>query len=172
MATLLDRFREQLRRARLLTRPGTAIVAVSGGPDSVALLDLLHAVAAERGLALVVAHADHGMQADSRLVGQAVRELAARYRLPFELGQRHLGPDATETVARRARYAWLREVQRRRAARYLVTAHHQDDQVETILLRLLKGSAPAGLAGIPPRGPGGPPTRQFPSTPNTNLAHR
>src|SRR2546427_556842 len=101
MATLLDRFREQLRRARLLTRPGTAIVAVSGGPDSVALLDLLHAVAAERGLALVVAHADHGMQADSRLVGQAVRELATRYRLPFELGELHLGPDATETVARR-----------------------------------------------------------------------
>ena len=155
MATLLDRFREQLRRARLLTRPGTAIVAVSGGPDSVALLDLLHAVAAERGLALVVAHADHGMQADSRLVGQAVRELATRYRLPFELGELHLGPDATETVARRARYAWLREVQRRRAARYLVTAHHQDDQVETVLLRVLRGSAPAGLAGIPARARGG-----------------
>src|SRR6266571_3972109 len=113
MATLLDRFREHLQRARLLTRPGTAIVAISGGPDSVALLDLLHAVAAERGL--------------------------------------HLGPDATETIARRARYAWLREVQRRRAARYLVTAHHQDDQVETVLLRVLRGSAPAGLAGIPAR---------------------
>src|SRR2546427_4482737 len=155
MASLLDRFREHLQRARLLTRPGTAIVAVSGGPDSVALLDLLHAVAAERGLALVVAHADHGMRADSRLVGQAVRELATRYRLPFELGELHLGPEATETVARRARYAWLRELQRRRAARYLVTAHHQDDQVETVLLRVLRGSAPAGLAGIPARARGG-----------------
>src|SRR2546425_5492191 len=155
MASLLDRFREHLQRARLLTRPGTAIVAVSGGPDSVALLDLLHAVAAERGLALVVAHADHGMRADSRLVGQAVRELATRYRLPFELGELHLGPDATETIARRARYAWLREVQRRCAARYLVTAHHQDDQVETVLLRVLRGSAPAGLAGIPARARGG-----------------
>src|SRR5207244_1154742 len=155
MASLLDRCREHLQRARLLTRPGTAIVAVSGGPDSIALLDLLHAVAAERGLALVVAHADHGMQADSRLVGQAVRELATRYRLPFELGELHLGPDATETIARRARYAWLREVQRRRAARYLVTAHHQDDQVETVLLRVLRGSAPAGLAGIPARARGG-----------------
>src|SRR5207244_13456535 len=115
MASLLDRFREHLQRARLLTRPGTAIVAVSGGPDSVALLDLLHAVAAERGLALVVAHADHGMQADSRLVGQAVRELATRYRLPFVLGELHLVPDASETVERRARSAWLREVSRRRA---------------------------------------------------------
>src|SRR3989475_1863137 len=155
MASLLDRFREHLQRARLLTRPGTAIVAVSGGPDSVALLDLLQAVAAERGLALVVAHADHGMRADSRLVGQAVRELATRYRLPFELGELHLGPEARETVARRARYAWLREVQRRGAARSLVTAHHQDDRVERVLRRVWRGGAPAGLAGIPARARGG-----------------
>src|SRR5207237_905703 len=65
------------------------------------------------------------------------------------------GPDATETAARRARYAWLVEVQRRHAARYLVTAHHRDDQIETILLRLLRGSAPAGLAGMPARARGG-----------------
>src|SRR3989454_3682896 len=155
MASLLDRFREHLQRARLLTRPGTAIVAVSGGPDSVALLDLLQAVAAERGLALVVAHADHQMQRGSGDVGKWVGGLAALCGLRFELGELHLGPNATETVARRGRYAWLREVQRRCAARYLVTAHHQDDQVETVLLRVLRGSAPAGLAGIPARARGG-----------------
>jgi len=155
MASLLDRFRDHLQRARLLARPGTAIVAVSGGSDSVALLDLLQAVAAERGLALVVAHADHGIQEASGDVGKWVGGLAARYGLPFELGELNLGPNATETVARRARYAWLREVQRRRAARYLVTAHHQDDQVETVMLRVLRGSAPAGLAGIPARARGG-----------------
>src|SRR5437879_3714970 len=88
-------------------------------------------------------------------VGKWVGGLAARYGLPFELGELNLGPNATETVARRARYAWLREVQRRRAARYLVTAHHQDDQVETVMLRVLRGSAPAGLAGIPARARGG-----------------
>src|SRR5204863_530849 len=88
-------------------------------------------------------------------VGQAVAALASRYGLPFELGELHLGPDATETAARRARYAWLADVQRRRAARYLVTAHHRDDQVETILLRRLRGSAPAGLAGMPARARGG-----------------
>src|SRR5256885_11044905 len=155
MASLLDRFREHLQRARLLAQPGTAIVAVSGGTDSVALLDLLQAVAAERGLALVVAHADHGIQEASGDVGKWVGGLAARYGLPFELGELNLGPNATETVARRARYAWLADVQRRRAARYLVTAHHRDDQVETILLRLLRGSGPAGLAGMPARARGG-----------------
>src|SRR5712691_983022 len=152
---LPQRLQEHIARARLFARPGVAVVAVSGGADSVALLDLLHELAPERGLTLVVAHADHGIQSDSRTVGQSVSALAAKYGVPFELGELHLGPDATETEARRARYAWLAEVRRRRRARYLVTAHHRDDQVETILLRVLRGSAPAGLAGIAARGRGG-----------------
>ena len=151
--TLLDRFRSH--GARLFPRPGTAIVAVSGGADSVALLDLLHASAAELGLVLVVAHADHGIQTGSGDVGKSVRALAAEYGHPFELGELRLGARASETVARRARYAWLRDVQQRRAARYLVTAHHRDDQIETVLLRVLRGSAPAGLAGMARRARGG-----------------
>ncbi len=155
MSELLDRFRSHVTVARLFPRPGSAIVAVSGGPDSVALLDLLHAVAPARGLSLIVAHADHGILAHSRIVGRSVGALAAQYNLPFELEELHLGPDASETTARRARYAWLRSVQQRHAARYLVTAHHRDDQIETVLLRVLRGSAPAGLAGIAARARGG-----------------
>src|SRR6266853_431997 len=137
MAALFDRFRAHLETARLFRKPGVALVAVSGGADSVALLDLLRDVASALGLPLVVAHADHGIQAASRSVGQAVRALAEQYDLPFELGELGLGPGASETLARRARYAWLRDMQRRRSARYLVTAHHRDDQVETVLLRVL-----------------------------------
>ncbi|HEV2752025.1 MAG TPA: tRNA lysidine(34) synthetase TilS [Gemmatimonadales bacterium] len=155
MPSLPSRLARHIGRARLFREPGTAVVAVSGGADSVALLDLLHGLAPTLGLTLVVAHADHGIAADSEVVARMVRELTERHGLPFELGELHLGADATETVARRARYAWLREVQRRRGARYLVTAHHQDDQIETILLRLLRGSAPAGLAGIAARARGG-----------------
>ncbi len=155
MTSLLSRLRNHLARTRLLGEPGIALLAVSGGADSVALLDLLHALAPELGLSLVVAHVDHGIRSDSGTVARAVGELAERYELPFEVGELSLGPDATETIARRARYAWLGELQRRHGARYLVTAHHRDDQVETILLRLLKGSAPAGLAGIPARGRAG-----------------
>src|SRR5206468_5305850 len=155
MTSLLSHLRTHLARTRLLGEPGVALVAVSGGADSVALLDLLHTLAPELGLSLVVAHVDHGIRSDSGAVARAVGELAERYELPFEVGELSLGPDATETVARRARYAWLGDVKRRRRARYLVTAHHRDDQVETILLRVLKGSAPAGLAGIPARARGG-----------------
>src|SRR2546422_9940461 len=100
MASLLDRFRDHLQRAQLLARPGTAIVAVSGGTDSVALLALLQAVAAEQGLALVVAHADHGIQEASGAVGKWVGGLAARYGRPVGLGELKPGPTAPGTVAR------------------------------------------------------------------------
>src|SRR6266699_519639 len=171
MTALLSHLRTHLARTRLLGEPGVALVAVSGGADSVALLDLLHTLTPELGLSLVVAHVDHGIQSDSGAVARAVGELAERYELPFEVGELSLGPDATETVARRARYAWLGDVQRRHGARYLVTAHHRDDQVETILLRLLKGSAPAGLAGIPARGRGGLVRPLLPFTKMRLVAH-
>ncbi|MGE5803723.1 MAG: tRNA lysidine(34) synthetase TilS [Gemmatimonadota bacterium] len=144
-----------IRRHRLFREPGEALVAVSGGPDSVALLDLLLGLAGELGLQLVVAHADHGIQSASRSVGQSVKTLARKYGLPFELGELRLGPDATETEARQARYAWLRAVQKRRGAKYIVTAHHEDDQIETVMLRALRGSAPSGLAGISAKSRGG-----------------
>src|SRR3990172_6329034 len=151
MASLLERFREHVTQARLFPKSGCAVVAVAGGPDSGALLDLMAEVAPALQLSLVVAHVDLGIQTGSRSVGQAVREIAGRYGLVFELGEVHLGPGATETAARRARYGWLGEVRRAHGARYLVTAHHEDDQVETVLLRVLKGSAPAGLAGMSAR---------------------
>src|SRR5216684_1383330 len=155
MPSLLSRLRHHLARTPLFPEPGTVVVAVSGGPDSVALLDLLQQLAPEFGLALVVAHADHGIHAESGAVAAAVRQLAERWALPAEVGQLALGPGATETTARRARYAWLGEVRQRHAARYIATAHHRDDQLETILLRLLRGSAPAGLAGMAARARGG-----------------
>jgi len=171
IASLSERFRAHITRARLFRVPGVGVVAVSGGADSVALLDLLHGVATDRGLSLVVAHADHGIQMESGNVGKMVRELAEKYGLPFELGQLRLGPDTTETVARRARYAWLREVQHRLGAAYLVTAHHQDDQIETVVLRALRGSAPAGLAGIARRGRDGLVRPLLPFTHRELVAH-
>jgi tRNA(Ile)-lysidine synthase len=170
-ASLPERFRAHIAHARLFRTPGLGVVAVSGGADSVALLDLLHGVAAERGLTLVVAHVDHGIQTGSRAVGQSVKALAQRYGVPFELGELTLGADATETAARRARYAWLRELQHHLGAAYLVTAHHRDDQIETVVLRALRGSAPAGLAGIARRGRDGLVRPLLPFTHDELVAH-
>lgn len=153
--SLSTRVLAHIRRHRLFREPGEALVAVSGGPDSVALLGLLHAARNELGLTLVVTHVDHGIQSDSQTVRQSVAALANKYQVAFETTELRLGPHASETDARRARYAWLRDVQRRRGAKYIVTAHHQDDQIETIVLRALRGSAPAGLAGIRAHARGG-----------------
>jgi len=156
MPTLAERFRAHLKRRRLFPRAGTALVAVSGGPDSVALLDLLVGVStAGEGPRLVVGHVDHGIHEESAKVAGLVRRLAAHYGLPCESVRLELGRGATETAARRARYAWLGAARSRVGADWLVTAHHQDDQIETILLRALRGSAPAGLAGIAARTQGG-----------------
>jgi len=170
-ASLPARVLAHIRENRLFRDSGEALVAVSGGVDSVALLDLLSDTASELGLSLVVAHVDHGISSDSRTVGRSVKTLAEKYGLPFESAELHLGPDTTETEARRARYAWLRDVKKRRGATYIVTAHHEDDQVETILLRGLRGSAPAGLAGISPRGRGGLVRPLLPFTRSELLAH-
>src|SRR2546430_3378573 len=117
MTPLLSRLRDHLARRRLFAAGGTAVVAVSGGPDSVALLDLVHSLAPELGLALVVAHADHGIQADSSSVGQAGAGPERRARVPFELGEVDPGPEAPETAARRAGDGGPADVERRHAAR-------------------------------------------------------
>jgi tRNA(Ile)-lysidine synthase len=146
--TLLERFRTNL--ARLGLPSGKALVAVSGGPDSVALLDLLVQAGDVHDLDLVVAHVDHGIHPESAQVAAQVRALAESYGLPFEIGQLALGHSAGETLARYRRYAWLEAKRERIGAGVILTAHHADDQVETVLMRVLAGSGPAGLAGIMP----------------------
>ncbi len=145
---LVERVRRHL--ASLNLPSGPALVAVSGGADSVALLDLLVATADSHSLQLVVAHVDHGIDPESRAAAELVRTLAAGYALDFELVTLALGSAAGETAARAARYAALSEAAERRGAVALLTAHHADDQVETVVMRLLAGSGPAGLAGMAP----------------------
>ncbi len=142
-----------LRRAwaRLGLPPGPVLVAVSGGPDSVALLDLIHGIAPPAGHPLVVAHVDHGIHPRSAEVAALVARHAARLGLPLESVSLALGSDCSETRARDARWRWLRDRRSALGAVAIVTAHHADDQVETVLARLLRGSGPAGLAGMAPR---------------------
>jgi tRNA(Ile)-lysidine synthase TilS/MesJ len=126
MLTLAERFRAHLVRRRLFPGPGTALVAVSGGPDSVALLDLLvsHSPAGPR---LVVGHVDHGIRRE-RQGGRSGAAAAAHARV-IESARLELGPGTTETAARRA-HDWLAAARSRVGADWIVTAHHHDDRVE------------------------------------------
>lgn len=130
---------------------GPALVAVSGGADSLALLALLVRSPAAGELALQVAHVDHGIHPDSAAVAEMVRRTAGEHALPFHSIALGLPVGCSETAARAARYDWLFALAEGLGAPVIFTAHHRDDQVETILMRVLKGSGPAGLAGIPVR---------------------
>ena len=142
---LLDAFR--LRLDALAVPTGPALVAVSGGLDSIVLLDLLSRTSPARQH-LIVAHCDHGIHRDSAEVAGKVVAFAASLGLRSEVGRLGLGAGASETTAREARYAWLDGLRERLGAVVVFTAHHADDQVETILMRVLRGSGPAGLAGM------------------------
>jgi tRNA(Ile)-lysidine synthase len=118
------------------------LVAVSGGIDSVVLLDML---ANEKNHHLVVAHFDHGIRDDSAADARFVREFAKRYHLPFVTAREELGAGASEQTARSRRYAFL-NAQAKEFGAVVVTAHHQDDVLETIAINVSRGTGWRGLS--------------------------
>lgn len=139
-------------------RDVTLLVAVSGGADSVALLRGLLLLKKGTGGPgegrIVAAHFNHRLRgAESDADEEFVRQLAQELDLPFEVGSCESGlnltGDGLEAAARAARYAFLTDAAHRFGARYVVTAHTSDDQVETVLHRILRGTGISGLAGIP-----------------------
>lgn len=125
--------------------PGKYVIAVSGGVDSISLLHMLRA---QPGVKLIVAHFDHGIREDSQQDRQLVQTAARDYRLPFVYDVGRLGPNASEATARTARYGFLRRVQQASGARAIITAHHQDDLLETAILNLLRGTGRKGLTAL------------------------
>ncbi len=118
------------------------IVAVSGGVDSMVLLDML---ASKGKKELVVAHYDHGIRNDSSEDRKLV-ELAAKLKgLEFVCEEGSLSPETSEAKAREARYDFLRRVKKKYKADYIVTAHHQDDALETLLINLIRGTGRRGV---------------------------
>jgi tRNA(Ile)-lysidine synthase len=141
-----------------LFQPGdTVVVAVSGGVDSMVLLDLL-ARLPELRLNLVVAHLNHCLRGEESDGDEAfAREAAARYGLPFVSRRVDVAllkvreGLSLEDAGRVARYAFLAETADSLKARVVALAHHADDQAETVLLRLLRGSAAPGLCAMQPK---------------------
>lgn len=124
---------------------GKYVLAVSGGVDSVVLLDL---VSKQKGLDIVVAHYDHGIRKDSSKDKELVQNLATKYGYKFECEEGNLGPDINEADARDKRYDFLNGVKQKCNAIALVTAHHQDDLIETSMINILRGTGRRGLTSL------------------------
>ena len=144
------------RQLRLPVSGETIVVAVSGGADSTALLLAIEELKTQQKLYvdICVAHLDHRLRKSSAKDARWVSELAARLGFRTIIGRSKVAEaaransDNLEQAARKARYAFLERTARRVAANYVLTAHTMDDQAETVLLRLMRGSGGFGLGGM------------------------
>ena len=151
MAILYTQFEHMLERYNLLKNDKKVIIAVSGGVDSIVLLHLMQSISADRRPEIIVAHINHELRPESGQEEMLVRERAQQYGLSFYnhtwLKSEH-PPSGIEEAARNIRYRFLKEIMAETAASFVMTAHHQDDQVETILMKLARGSSLQQMTGI------------------------
>ena len=157
VAEVNARVRAYVLRHALIAGGDTVVVAVSGGADSLCLLHVLQTLAPDLGCSLHVGHLDHALRPTSEADAAFVAAHAAELGLPYTVERRDVGALARtqrvslETAARRARYEFLHGVAAARDAAGIATGHTRDDQAETLLLHLARGSGLRGLAGMPPR---------------------
>jgi len=137
---------------------GSRVVSgVSGGPDSMALLHVLHELSGEFKLGITVAHLDHGLRRGSAADAAFVRNAARRLGLPFRGAHTDVQKLATrrkcsvEEAGRLARYSFFHRTARAAGAGVVAVGHNRDDQAETMLMRLLRGASASGLGGIAPK---------------------
>ncbi len=158
---MADRIELAFRKAALdlFAENASVVVAVSGGPDSVALLHLLYRFSRGRPLELTVAHLDHALRRGAATDRRFVERLSASLELTCLSDRRDVKAarrksESPEEVARRVRRGFLLECRRRARATAIATGHTLDDQAETVLMRLVRGTGPSGLAGMSVTGPG------------------
>ena len=135
---------------KILKPKATYVVAVSGGVDSVVLLDIL-ANSCLPTTRLVVTHLNHGIRSISSETEAFVKEITAKYGLAFFSRQANLGANASEDLSRQHRYQFFREVQKEVGAEAIVVAHHQDDFLETVILNFCRGCHRRGLVSLQSR---------------------
>ena len=144
------------RKLKLPMSSETIVVAVSGGADSTALLLAIQELKTHNKLytGICVAHLDHRLRKSSSKDAKWVADLAAKLGFQSVIGRTKVLEDVLETgdnleqAARKARYAFLERTAKKVSAHYVLTAHTMDDQAETVLMRLMRGSASPGLGGM------------------------
>jgi len=153
---LTDKIRHTIARYHMIPPGGRVLAAVSGGPDSVAMLHALAEFAPEYGYTLAVAHLDHGFRPESAEEAAFVGDMARGMGLVFvtersDIKQRlELSPENKQAAAREARYSFLARAAQETGSDAIAVGHTADDQAETYIMRELRGSGMHGLSAIPP----------------------
>ena len=142
-----------IRRHALLKENDTVLVGVSGGPDSLALLFILRSLAKELRLRLCIAHLDHGLRPESAREARYVAALAEKLKIPAVASRVKLDKKrgSLEEICRNARLKFFLRAAKDIAADKIALGHNLDDQAETVLMRILRGTGLYGLAGILPK---------------------
>jgi len=154
---LLEKTVQTIKSFRMLKPHDTVLAGVSGGPDSVCLLDLLTVLSRRMDLRIGVAHLNHGLRCTEADQDAAfVRALAAKYKLTFyekKINVRNAAKNSKtsiEAAGRDHRYAFFHEIASNKGFSKIALGHHRDDNAELFLINLFRGSGPRGLGGIPP----------------------
>jgi tRNA(Ile)-lysidine synthase len=156
MNPLVLAVRKTIQKYDMLQPGDRIVVGVSGGADSVALLHALWELRGDFHLSLMVAHLDHGLRPEGEKEADFVRKLAGKLGAPFHCRKADVGSYQKEKgltvqeAAREVRYAYFSEVAKKNRASKIALGHTADDQAESIIMRILRGSGTRGLSGIPP----------------------
>lgn len=152
---IIDKVKDTLKRYKMIEESDRVIVAVSGGLDSVTLLYILNSLKKELQFSIHIAHLDHMLRKDSFKDREFVESLAQKLRLPITTTQINVKAlskkGSVEEVARKARLGFLFKVARDTNADKIALGHNQNDQTETVLMRILRGTGLYGLSGILPK---------------------
>jgi tRNA(Ile)-lysidine synthase len=144
---MLNEFYKHLQSSKLLPPKSKLILAVSGGVDSVAMLHLLHNLRSQYGWEIAVAHYNHGVRKDATKDALLVGDLADLYGYPLYLGKYEY-TDFSEAALRKARYDFLEELRRDMGYDYILTAHHNNDFLETAIFNTVRGSDREGMVAL------------------------
>ncbi len=152
---MLEKVRNTIKKNHLINKGDKVLIGVSGGPDSVALLYFLNSFKKEFKLTLHIAHLDHMLRKDSHKDAEFVRGLAKKLKIPLTTAQinvkRIARKGSLEEIARNARLGFLFKVAKDIKAKKIALGHNLDDQAETVLMRILRGTGLHGLSGILPK---------------------
>ncbi|MCP4625093.1 MAG: tRNA lysidine(34) synthetase TilS [bacterium] len=154
---ILRMVRQTIADHRMLAAGDAVLIAISGGMDSVAMVQVLHTLAADFSIQLAIAHLNHSLRReDSDRDADFVAEFARRLELPLYIEKRNVRQFqrtahlSLEEAARAVRYEFLKETAARNGFNKIATGHHGNDNAELVLMNLLRGSGPLGLSGIAP----------------------